>query len=81
MAATNRLQSIDFLRGLVMILMALDHVREWFTNAPFSPTDLSVTTGAYFLTRWVTHSAHRCFRCSPGLGLSSGIRVGVRSER
>jgi hypothetical protein len=35
--------------------MALDHVREWFTNATFSPTGLSATTGAYFMTRWVTH--------------------------
>jgi uncharacterized membrane protein len=64
---SRRLQSIDFLRGLVMILMALDHVREWFTNAPFSPTDLSSTTGAYFMTRWVTHF------CAPVFSLLTGV--------
>ena len=37
----NRLQSIDFLRGLVMIVMALDHVRDLFTNAAFSPTNIA----------------------------------------
>jgi len=65
--AGNRLQNVDFLRGLVMILMALDHVREFFTNAQFSPTDLSATTGPYFLTRWVTHF------CAPVFSLLAGV--------
>jgi uncharacterized membrane protein len=67
MQRSERLQSIDFLRGLVMILMALDHVREWFTNAPFNPTDLSATTAAYFLTRWATHF------CAPVFSLLTGV--------
>lgn len=50
-----RLAAIDVLRGLVMMLMALDHVRDFFTNAPFDPLDLSQTTTPLFLTRWVTH--------------------------
>ena len=51
-----RLDSIDFVRGLVMILMALDHVRDFFSDRLFlDATDLTTTTPANFLTRWVTH--------------------------
>jgi uncharacterized membrane protein len=51
-----RLDSIDLLRGLVMILMALDHVRDFFSDRLFlDATDLTTTTPANFLTRWVTH--------------------------
>jgi uncharacterized membrane protein len=53
---TERLDSIDLVRGLVMILMALDHVRDFFSERLFlDPTDLETTTPAIFLTRWVTH--------------------------
>ncbi|SDA16325.1 Uncharacterized membrane protein [Nitrosospira sp. Nsp18] len=43
------------MRGLVIVLMALDHVRWYFLDADFSPTDLSRTDSALFLTRWATH--------------------------
>jgi len=36
----TRLDSVDLLRGLVMVLMALDHVRDYFTELRFNPTDL-----------------------------------------
>src|SRR5262245_57746827 len=54
---SNRILSIDLLRGVVMILMALDHVRlyfgygNWYTD----PTDLNTTTPLLFFTRWTTH--------------------------
>jgi len=54
---TDRVQSIDFLRGIVMIIMALDHVRAYFhyDSLIFSPTDLEQTTPAMFATRFITH--------------------------
>lgn len=53
----KRIQSIDLLRGLVMILMALDHVRDYFNydSFLFDPTDLSQTTVPLFISRFITH--------------------------
>ncbi|TWO32664.1 DUF1624 domain-containing protein [Seonamhaeicola sediminis] len=54
---STRIQSIDILRGLVMILMALDHVRDFFYYGSFlkDPTDLETTTPILFFTRFITH--------------------------
>jgi uncharacterized membrane protein len=51
----RRLDAIDGLRGLVMVLMTLDHCRDYFGDFRVSPTDLATTTPALFFTRWVTH--------------------------
>jgi uncharacterized membrane protein len=54
----DRLESVDLVRGLVMIVMALDHVRDFFSNLLYHDVtnlDSEKTTTALFLTRWVTH--------------------------
>jgi len=54
---STRIESIDFLRGLVMIIMALDHVRMYFALGTWyaEPTNLATTTPLLFFTRWITH--------------------------
>ncbi|MEZ0148495.1 MAG: DUF1624 domain-containing protein [Candidatus Reddybacter sp.] len=52
---THRNEAIDLLRGLVMVIMVLDHARDFWGGFTPSPTDLEVTTTGLFFTRWVTH--------------------------
>lgn len=73
---TARLIAIDLLRGVVMLLMTLDHVRDHFTIAHFSPTDLSQTTAALFFTRWITHFCAPVFFLLSGLGIYLGRQSG-----
>ena len=67
-AVGGRLVGIDRLRGLVIMLMALDHARHFLEPAHFSPEDLSTTTPAYFLSRWVTHLCAPVFVFLAGSG-------------
>jgi uncharacterized membrane protein len=53
--AVPRIASIDLMRGLVMIIMAIDHCRDFFGAAGYDPTDLSHASAGLFLTRWITH--------------------------
>src|SRR5260221_6310035 len=67
-AARSRLDSLDLLRGLVMVLMALDHVRDFFTNVPYDPLDLTKTYPALFFTRYITHFCAPVFIFLAGTG-------------
>jgi uncharacterized membrane protein len=61
-----RLESIDVLRGVIMIIMALDHTRDFFGMPGQNPTNLAQASAALFLTRWIT------FFCAPVFFLLTG---------
>jgi len=63
-----RLDSVDVLRGIIMVLMALDHTRGFFSNVPFYPLDLEKTNPALFITRWITHYCAPLFVFLAGTG-------------
>jgi uncharacterized membrane protein len=73
----NRVSSIDLLRGTVMILMALDHVRMYFGFGTWytDPTDLGSTTPALFFTRWITHF------CAPVFVYLAGTSAFMTGEK
>jgi len=75
-----RLESIDIVRGFIMILMALDHVRDFFGMPGANPTDLSSTTVALFFTRWITHFCAPTFFLLTGTGAYLSLRKKSKRE-
>lgn len=73
----RRLPSVDLLRGLVMVIMALDHTRDYVHAAAmvFRPEDLARTTPAIFFTRWITHF------CAPVFMFTAGTAAFLWLER
>ena len=63
----NRVESVDLLRGIIMIIMAIDHTRDFFGNGA-NPTNLATTTVPLFLTRWITHYCAPVFFLLTGTG-------------
>jgi len=73
-AKSARIESIDVLRGIVMVIMALDHVRDYFHQSG-DPLDLATTTPLLFFTRWITHF------CAPVFVFLSGTSIYLQSLR
>jgi uncharacterized membrane protein len=73
----QRIQSIDVVRGLIMVLMALDHTRDFFHIYGMSqdPTNMETTTPLLFFTRWITHF------CAPTFVFLSGTSIYLQSLR
>lgn len=76
----TRLESVDIVRGIIMVLMALDHVRDFFGIPGISPTDVTRATAALFLTRWITNLCAPGFFLLMGTGAYLSLRKRSRSE-
>lgn len=72
--ARPRLESVDVVRGLIMIIMALDHTRDYFGTPGANPTDLATASAALFLTRLVTHICAPVFFLLTGTGAYLSLR-------
>lgn len=75
MSAPERSVAIDAVRGAVMVLMVLDHARDFFFGVRVDPTDLDSTTPVLFFTRWVTHF------CAPGFVLLAGAAAYLYGQK
>lgn len=80
--ARARLTSLDALRGTVMIIMALDHVRDYFHSGAMvgSPTNMATTTPLLFLTRWITHFCAPVFLFTAGASAYLWFARGGRTK-
>jgi len=73
----ERIRGIDTVRGLIMVIMTLDHSRDFlhFQGPAYSPTNMATTTVILFFTRWVTHF------CAPTFVLLSGVSASLAGLR
>jgi len=71
----NRMLSIDIVRGLAMVFMALDHTRDYFSSALYNPANLSLASAAMFLTRWITNF------CAPAFIFLAGTAAYIFKSR
>jgi uncharacterized membrane protein len=75
MQPKQRIPSIDIARGLIMIIMTLDHARDFFHYPGQPPLNLQSTTGILFFTRWITHF------CAPSFVFLSGVSAFLAGMR
>ena len=69
-----RLDAVDLLRGVIMVIMAIDHTRDYFGIPGDNPTNLATTTVALFFTRWITHFCAPVFFLLTGTGAYLSLR-------
>ena len=75
-----RIESVDVVRGIIMIIMALDHTRDFFGIPGQSPTNLATASAALFLTRWITYFCAPVFFLLTGTGAYLSLRRKSKSE-
>jgi uncharacterized membrane protein len=75
-----RIESVDVVRGVIMIIMALDHTRDFFGIPGQNPTDLTTASPALFLTRWITFFCAPVFFLLTGTGAYLSLRRKTRTE-
>ena len=80
LARPARIQSVDLLRGIIMAIMAIDHIRDFFTHLRFQPEDLAQTYGGLFFTRWITHFCAPVFFLLAGTGAYFYSRSRTKAE-
>ena len=80
MIPQTRIESVDLLRGLVMVIMALDHTRESFTYIRQPPEILQLSYLALFFTRWITHFCALAFFFLAGTGAFLSASRGKKWE-
>ncbi len=73
---SRRAPGVDLLRGIVIVLMVLDHVRYFLSGARFDPTDPDRTTVVLFFTRWITHFCAPVFMVLAGVGAHLSLSRG-----
>jgi uncharacterized membrane protein len=78
--ARARLEAVDVVRGVIMIIMALDHTRDYFGIPGQSPTNMATTTTALFFTRWITHFCAPVFFLLTGTGAFLSLRKKTTGE-
>ncbi|MDQ2932458.1 MAG: heparan-alpha-glucosaminide N-acetyltransferase domain-containing protein [Gemmatimonadota bacterium] len=78
--ARKRIESVDLVRGIIMIVMALDHTRDYFGVPGQNPVDLSKASAALFLTRWITNICAPVFFLLTGTGAYLALRRRSRVE-
>jgi uncharacterized membrane protein len=71
----RRLDSIDLLRGMVILLMALDHTRDFFGDLSVDPMDTAKTWPTLFITRWISHF------CAPVFVFLAGTSAWLQARR
>jgi uncharacterized membrane protein len=77
LVTSKRVESIDLLRGLVMIIMALDHTRDFFHREALTddPLNLGTTTPFLYFTRWITHF------CAPAFVFLAGVSAWLQGRK